>query len=58
MGLGDFLILGLIVVWLGATIIYMKKRKKTGGCSGCAGCSRSSCKGCGNRYEKDSDCGR
>lgn len=47
MGWADIAVLALVAVWLGATILWLLHRKKTGrsGCSGCcadcSGCSKS-----------------
>lgn len=45
MGVLDYLLLGLLFLWLSAVAVHMWKRKKTGGPGGCAGCS--GCAGCG-----------
>lgn len=45
MGLLDIILVGILLAWLAAAIVFLRKRKKTGGCIGCGG-SCAGCKGC------------
>lgn len=49
MKLLDFVIVGIILIWLIAVLIYMIRRKKKGGCIGCNSCGCENCKKKGDR---------
>ena len=38
MGWLEFVLLGLLALWLAGSLVWMLRRKKRGGCSGCSGC--------------------
>lgn len=46
MRIRDYVLLGLLALWLALALCRMLKRKKNGGCQGCGGCSGS----CGEGY--------
>ena len=45
MKLLDFILIGLVLLWLVAVCIFLRKRKKSGKCVGCSGCD-GNCSGC------------
>ena len=45
MGIGDVIVIGLLLLWLAAALRFLVKAKRGGSCAGCShtGCSRCSC---------------
>ncbi|MCI8389743.1 MAG: FeoB-associated Cys-rich membrane protein [Roseburia sp.] len=56
MGIWDYLLCGLLLLWFAAVIRHLRKKKKAGmaGCGSCSGCG--GCAGCGKSVGKTS-CG-
>lgn len=46
MKLGDYIILGVLFIWLVIAVIWMRRQKKRGNCIGCSGCADKNCKKC------------
>ena len=42
MGIGDFIVLSVLALWLITAVCHTRKRKKSGKCIGCGG----NCAGC------------
>lgn len=49
MRIRDFLLLGMLLLWLMAVIFYLWKKRKEGKCIGCAG---GDCGACGRKEPK------
>ncbi len=46
MKIGDYIVLGVIVLWLVLAFFWMHRQKKRGSCIGCSGCAGKNCKKC------------
>lgn len=49
MGIGDYIILSVLFLWLLAVILFLWKKKKSGKCIGCSG---GDCGVCGIKSQK------
>ena len=48
----DWIVIALLLAWGIACVVFLRRRKKRGGCSGCGG-NCAGCSGCNSR-EKNS----
>ena len=46
MKIGDYIVLGVILLWLVRAFCGMHRQKKRGSCIGCSGCAGKNCKKC------------
>ena len=46
MKIGDYIVLGVILLWLVLAFCWMHRQKKRGSCIGCSGCAGKNCKKC------------
>ena len=46
MKIGDYIVLGVILLWLVLAFCWMHRQKKRGNCIGCSGCAGKNCKKC------------
>lgn len=46
MKIGDYIVLGVILLWLVLAFCWMHRQKKRGNCIGCSGCVGKNCKKC------------
>ena len=46
MKIGDYIVLGVILLWLVLAFCWMHRQKKRGNCIGCSGCTGKNCKKC------------
>lgn len=46
MKIGDYIVLGVILLWLVLAFCWMHRQKKRGKCIGCSGCAGKNCKKC------------
>lgn len=46
MKIGDYIVLGVILLWLVLAFCWMYRQKKRGSCIGCSGCAGKNCKKC------------
>ena len=44
MKIGDYIVLGVILLWLVLAFCWMHRQKKRGNCIGCSGCAGKNCK--------------
>lgn len=52
MKIGDYIVLGVILLWLVLAFCWMHRQKKRGNCIGCSGCAGKNCKKC-EKYDGD-----
>ena len=46
MRIRDFVLLGLLMLWLAAALVFWWKKRKNGHCLGCDACSQEKCEHC------------
>ena len=46
MKIGDYIVLGVILLWLVLAFCWMYRQKKRGSCIGCSCCAGKNCKKC------------